>query len=68
MTTFAIDDLEVGVYSLAQAGKRLGISERRARELVAEGKFPVPTIKIGSRTRVAIAELEHFLAARGGES
>ena len=57
----ATDVVEAGVYTMAQAAQRLGITERHANRLAASGRFPVPTIKIGSRRRVTVVALESFL-------
>ena len=62
MTVFAADQLEPGVYSLKEAGQRLGIAESTAYDLVKRGQFPVPVIQIGGRNRVLKAVLERFLA------
>ena len=54
-------DLRPGVYTVAQAAQRLGISPRTARRLLRDDDFPVPTIRLGTRRVVSVAVLERFL-------
>ncbi|MDA8257571.1 MAG: helix-turn-helix domain-containing protein [Betaproteobacteria bacterium] len=46
--------------SLAHACEALGLSLQTGRNLLCQGQFPVPTVKIGARRLVPLAELEAF--------
>lgn len=54
--------LESGLYTMAQAGARLGVSERTARRWAATGEFPVHVHEIAGRYRVSVVALERWLA------
>lgn len=64
-TIAAPDQLRPGVYTIAQAATRLGVSARTARRLIAADDFPVPTIRLGTHRFVSVAVLERFLDGRG---
>lgn len=49
--------------SIPVAAARLGISSKTAYSLVKSEKFPVRVLRIGSRTRIATADLDRFLAS-----
>ncbi|PIW07463.1 MAG: hypothetical protein COW39_13270, partial [Comamonadaceae bacterium CG17_big_fil_post_rev_8_21_14_2_50_60_13] len=46
-----------------EAGRRLGIAEKTARNWSSAGKFPVPTFLIGSKRMVRTEDLEKFVAS-----
>lgn len=47
--------------SLQRAADRLGISNRTARRLAIEGRFPVAVLKVGGRWMVRSDQLDEFL-------
>ena len=47
--------------TIPQVAKRLGIHRSTASRLVAEGRFPMPTLKVGSRVVVSKAVYERFV-------
>ena len=61
VVAFKPSELTSGLYSVAEAAKRLGVTERTAHTWIREDKFPVPVININGRTRIAVAVLERFL-------
>jgi excisionase family DNA binding protein len=48
-------------HSVPEAAERLGIHEKTAYRLIAEGTFPVPAYLIGKITRVKRADVDAFL-------
>lgn len=54
--------------AFTEAGRRLGLAEKTARNWDSAGKFPVPTFLIGSRRMVRTEDLETFVAGLGAGS
>lgn len=52
-------------YTVAEAAERLKISRALAYKLIAEGRFPVATLRIGNLIRIPRRPLDAF--ADGGE-
>lgn len=48
-------------HSVPEAADRLGIHEKTAYRLIAEGAFPVPAYLIGKVTRIKRADVDAFL-------
>lgn len=48
-------------YTISQAAARLGISERHARQLITDGRFPCRVLELGRRKVIPIAALEALL-------
>lgn len=46
--------------SIAEAAVKLGISKRFANKLIAQNRFPVRTVMIGSRRKVMPSEIARF--------
>lgn len=51
-------------HTVPQAAKRLGIHRDTAYNLIAEGRFPVTTYRIGSAIRIKVADVDVFLGER----
>jgi excisionase family DNA binding protein len=60
------DDGSAAFLTLAEACRVLGIDPSWGRKLLASGEFPVPTVKIGRRQKIARYQLEKL--ATGGEA
>lgn len=45
----------------AQAAESVGIAQQTARNQLVAGKFPVPTLEIGSRRFVHVEDLANFV-------
>jgi hypothetical protein len=45
----------------AQAAESVGIAEQTARNQLVSGKFPVPTLEIGSRRFIHVEDLANFV-------
>lgn len=50
-----------GVYTFAQAARRLGLELATAYRLDNAGQFPVDVVHFGALRKVRVAELERFL-------
>lgn len=61
--TISAADLEAGLWPIAKAASRLGVTARTARRWVKDGEFPVRVFTMGGRFRVSVVELEEWLAA-----
>ncbi len=55
-------EVTTGTYSVVDAAKRLGISTRTAYGLIAQGNFPVRTIRVGGAHKIPVEDLERFIA------
>ncbi len=62
MTTFTPSELEPGVYSTAQAARRLGVTERTLQRWVKDGVAPIDPLPIPGRMRWSIAIVERFVS------
>ncbi len=60
--------LESETHTIGEAARRLGIGRTLAYRLVAEGQFPVPTIKIGRRVVVPRLALDRLFAGESNDS
>lgn len=60
-TLDAASGLQPGVYSVAEAAKRLGVSDSTVYHMIKKGTFPVLTIKLGSSVKVSRNLLERYL-------
>ncbi|HET8629900.1 MAG TPA: helix-turn-helix domain-containing protein [Thermomicrobiales bacterium] len=66
------DSPQSEMVTLAEARRRLGISRGTSYDLVAAGKFPVPTARVGGRVLVNRAALDALIEfgdarERGGQ-
>lgn len=50
-----------GVYTVAEAAARLGMSTRSLHELIAKGNAPVEPIRIGAFLKFRRVDVERFL-------
>ena len=57
-------DLRPGVYSVAEAAARMGVTESAVHGYIRQGRFPCPRalLRIGGRWRVSVAALDAHLA------
>ncbi len=63
MSTHTLTGVECETLSLAETCKVLGISTRLAYRLLAEGRFPIRTIRIGKLYKFSKVAVENYLAA-----
>lgn len=50
------------------AGREIGFAEKTTRNMLSEGRFPLPTEKIGAKRVVSIFVLADFVMQRSGMS
>jgi len=50
--------------SAVNAGKEIGIAPGTTRNMLTEGRFPIPTLKIGAKRVVSIFVLGDFFLQR----
>jgi hypothetical protein len=50
--------------SAVNAGKEIGIAPGTTRNMLTEGRFPIPTLKIGAKRVVSIFVLADFVMQR----
>lgn len=50
------------------AGREIGFAEKTTRNMLSEGRFPIPTEKIGAKRVVSIFVLADFVMQRSGIS
>ncbi len=60
----ATETLPASTLTLTEAAAILGIPIRTAYRLVQQGDFPVPTLRVGGRTKVSRAQMDAYLAPR----
>lgn len=62
MTTRHIDRDARAVVDLVEAAQMLGIGRTLAYQLVRDGRWPTPVIRIGRLIKIPVEPLEQFLA------
>lgn len=48
--------------SLAEAAVLIGIAPKTARNWLAQGRFPIPTVRVGGKRLVRVSDVEEYVA------
>lgn len=53
--------------SISEAARQLGIAEKTARNWISSDRFPVLTVRLGSRRMVRVIDLQEFVDGLGAD-